>query len=309
MRFLAAYIMRGRMQAILVASTLAILSMRMPPLSVLSMATVALVTLRNGPREGLIVLLVGAIATALLGMFLVTNPEFAFAYGVFQWLPIWLIAIVLRVTRKMATAIEVAVFLGILIVIGVYTVVSDPAGLWNGLLNTMMQPMLESAGDNIPLDEIKLSIDRLAHYMTGMAAAGSIFGLLLGLLLGRWWQSYLFNPGGFRQEFTHIKTSPKFAVATLVIIIFALLSSGSASELAWNISVPLLVLYTFIGTAIIHVLLAARKNANIMMPLFYGAMFMLSLATPAVIMPIAITGLSDTWLNLRDKISNKTDQQ
>jgi hypothetical protein len=309
MRFLAAYIMRGRMQAILVASTLAILSMRMPPLSVLSMAAVALVTLRNGPREGLIVLLVGAIATALLGMFLVTSPEFAFAYGVFQWLPIWLIAIVLRVTRKMATAIEVAVFLGILIVIGVYTVVSDPAGLWNGLLNTMMQPMLESAGDNIPLDEIKLSIDRLAHYMTGMVAAGSIFGLLLGLLLGRWWQSCLFNPGGFRQEFTHIKTSPKFAVTTLVIIVFALLSSGSASELAWNISVPLLVLYTFIGTAIIHVLLAARKNANIMMPLFYGAMFMLSLATPAVIVPIAITGLSDTWLNLRDKISNKTDQQ
>ncbi len=309
MRFLAVYIMRGRMQAILVASTLAILSMLMPPLSVLSMAAVALVTLRNGPREGLIILLIGSVVTALLGMFLFANPQFAFAYGVFQWLPIWVIATVLRVTRKMATAIEVAVFLGILIVIGVYTVVSDPAGLWNELLNTMMQPMLESAGDNVPLDELKLSIDRLAHYMTGMAAAGSVFGLLLGLLLGRWWQSQLFNPGGFKQEFTHIKTSPKFAIATLLIIVLALLSGGSVSELAWNISVPLLVLYTFIGTAIIHVLLAARKNAQIMMPLFYGAMFMLSLATPAVIVPIAITGLSDTWLNLRDKISNKTDQQ
>ena len=53
MGFLASYIMRGRLQAMIVASTLALLSLIIPPVSVVSSATVALVTLRRGAVEGL----------------------------------------------------------------------------------------------------------------------------------------------------------------------------------------------------------------------------------------------------------------
>ena len=209
----------------------------------------------------------------------------------------------------MATTIETAVFLGVLAVIGFYAVANiPPAELWNEILNNMMEPMLATAPEDVPVDEIKLSIERFAQYMTGMIAAGSVFGLLLGLMLGRWWQSQLFNPGGFGQEFISIKTSPKFAIGTVLIIVVALIADGSVSELAWNISVPLVVLYAFIGTAVFHVLLMASKNANVKVPLFYGVMFLLSFVTPLVIAPIVLAGLSDTWLNLRDKISNQTNK-
>ena len=309
MRFLAVYIMRGRMQAIMVIATLALLSMKIPPLSVVSTGGVALVTLRHGIKEGFWVLLIAAVVTAILGSFLIANTQFAFAYGIFLWLPIWFIAIVLRVTRNLGTTIETAVFLGILAVIGFYAMsTAPPAQFWNDILNYMMGPILETAPNDVPIDEIKLSIERLGRFMTGMVAAGSVFGILLGLMLGRWWQSQLFNPGGFGQEFIMIKTSPKFAMGTVVIIAVALLAGGSVSELAWNISVPLVVLYTFIGTAIIHVMLAARKNAKIMMPIFYGTMFILSIMNPFTIMPIAFAGLADTWLNFRAKISNQTNR-
>lgn len=308
MRFLAVYIMRGRMQAVMVASTLALLSLLMPLLSVLSLAAIALVTLRHGIKEGLLVWLIAAIVTALLGILLFANGQFALAYTVLQWLPVWLIATTFRITQEMARAIEAAVTLGIVIVVIFYSSVSDPAGFWLALLNDMVKPLFASMGD-AGSDEKMQYIERASHFMTGMVAAGSIFGLLLGLMLARWWQAQLFNPGGFGQEFTSIKTSPKFAIATLVIIVTAMITDGTVSELAWNIGVPILVLYTFIGAAIVHALLVASKHAKVMMLLFYGIMMVLVLMNPLVLMPIAFAGISDTWLNLRARISNKNNQQ
>ena len=308
MRFLAVYIMRGRMQAIMVVATVGLLSMLMQPLTVISMAGVALVTLRQGIKEGFWVLLIAAVVTAILGNFLIANTQFAFVYGLFLWLPIWLVAIVLRVTGSMGTTLETAVFLGILTVIGFYTMTNAPAQFWLEILNLKLEPLLANAPDDVPVDEIKLSIERVSHFMTGMIAAGSVFGVFLSLMLGRWWQSQLFNPGGFGREFITIKTSPKFALGTVFIIIVAVFAGGSVSELACNISIPLVVLYTFIGTAIIHVMLAARKNAKVMIPIFYGTMFILCIMSPLTIMPVAFAGLADTWLNLRAKISNKTNR-
>ena len=56
MRFLASMAMRGRSQAVMAATVLAILALPLPPLSILSAAVVALVTLRRGIREGLLIL-------------------------------------------------------------------------------------------------------------------------------------------------------------------------------------------------------------------------------------------------------------
>ena len=96
MNFLAAYIMRGRMQAMMVASSLALLSLILPPVSIVSSASVALVTLRRGANEGLFVLVCACLSAALLGFFLFGNFQFALLYGLVLWLPIWVISIVLR---------------------------------------------------------------------------------------------------------------------------------------------------------------------------------------------------------------------
>src|SRR3569623_779517 len=56
MRALAQYIIRGRMQAMLVAVAMAILSLIMPPKNYLSSALIGLDTLRRGWQEGLILI-------------------------------------------------------------------------------------------------------------------------------------------------------------------------------------------------------------------------------------------------------------
>ena len=130
MKFLAAYIMKGRMQAMMVASSLALLSLVLPPVSIVSSASVALVTLRRGGYEGLYVLLCACLSAALLGFFLFGSFQFALLYGLILWLPIWLISMVLREGNQLYIAVQIAVLLGVEGVVGFYSYVDNPAAMW-----------------------------------------------------------------------------------------------------------------------------------------------------------------------------------
>lgn len=279
----------------IVASSLAILSLIMPPVSIVSSASVALVTLRRGAVEGLVVLGCSTLIAAVLGFFLLGNYQFVLLYGMVLWVPVWLISIVLREGRYLSLAVEIAVLLGILGVIGFYLFNADPAAMWKTMLSQMMLP------PNAPVEDVQRTFDMLSHYMTGIVAAASVFGLLFGLFLGRWWQALLYNPGGFRQEFLSLSTPPRLAIGSILVVIIASLSSDVISEISWNITILLFVLYTFIGTAVLHTIFAAMKMGRYIVPMFYVTMFLI----PHAMLPVAIVGLSDAWMNLRNKISNQ----
>jgi len=296
-QFLAAFIMKGRMQAMMVASTLALLSLPFPPVSIVSSASVALVTLRKGAVEGLYVLICACLAAALLSMFLLGGYQFALLYGLVLWVPVWLISIVLREGRQLVVAIEIAVLLGIAGVLVFYLYQSEPAKIWHGVLALMIQPMLDAKPD-VPVEVIKQSADTFAHIMTGFIAAGTVYGLLFGLFLARWWQAVLYNPGGFRAEFLALKAHAPLAMMTIVLLAVAFLTSGLIAELCWNVLVVLFALYTFIGTAVLHCSFASMKGSRFMVPILYATLLII----PHVMAAVALCGLSDTWLDLRNKL-------
>jgi len=284
------------MQAMIVASTLALLSLMMPPVSVVSSASVALVTLRRGAFEGLYVVVCSSVAAGLLGFFLLGNYQFALLYGMVLWVPVWLISIILREGRHLSLAVEIAVLIGVLGVVGFYLYDTESATMWKSILSQMVPA-------NAPVEDIQRTVNVLSHYMTGVVAAGTVFGLLFGLFLGRWWQSVLYNPGGFRQEFLSLNTHPRLAIGSIVVVAIALLSSGVISEIFWNITILLFVLYVFIGAAVLHTVFASMKMSRYLVPMFYLTLFLI----PHAMLPVAIVGLSDAWLNLRNKISNQTN--
>ena len=291
--FLATYIMRGRIQAMIVATTLALLSLIAPPVSVISSATIALVTLRLGAFEGLTILVSSSVAAGLLGFLALGNYQFALLYVLVLWLPVWLISIVLREGRHLSLAVEIAVLIGVLGVIGFYLYASEPTDMWKAVLAQMIPA-------DAPVVDIQRTIDALAHYMTGIVAAGSVFGLLFGLFMGRWWQANLYNPGGFRQEFLSLDTKPRLSIGTIAIVAIAWAVPGQISEIAWNISILLFVLYTVIGTAVLHTVFANMKLARYIVPMLYITLFLI----PHAMLLVALVGLSDPWLNLRKKKSN-----
>ncbi len=285
----------------MVASSLALLSLLLPPVSIVSSASVALVTLRRGWYEGLYVLICSCLSAAVLGYFLFGSFQFALLYGLVLWLPIWLISTVLREGKHLSVAVEIAVILGVLGVIGFYLYVTDPALLWNAILTQMVQPMLAS-GSDVPMDEIKRSVQVFSHFMTGGIAAGTVYGLLFGLFLARWWQAALYNPGGFREEYLSLKVRPKVASASILIVLLAWLMSGTVSEICWNITIIFAVLYTFVGTSILHTAFSGMKTKRFMVPFLYVTLVLV----PHMIGIVIIVGVVDVWLDLRSKISNKT---
>jgi hypothetical protein len=295
--YLANFIMRGRMQAMAVASSFALLSLLMPPISIVSSATVALVTLRRGGYEGILVLLSASLAAATLGLLVRADFQFALGYTLTLWLPVWVLSIVLREGRHLSLAFEIASAIGVVFVIGFYLIAEDPAMFWQAVLNVILQPMLQAS--EVPVEQVEQTVVMLAKYMTGIIATGSVTGLLLGLLLARWWQANLYNPGGFSVEYLSLRMPQRFTIMTLIILLIASVSTGMVSELAWNIGVILFMLYAFIGTAIAHALIATLKAKRFLLPLFYISVFII----PQVVFPVAIIGISDTWLNLRKNIT------
>lgn len=288
------------MSAMAVASSLALLSIVMPPISIVSSAAVALVTLRRGANEGLLVLLSSSVASAALGIVVMGDYQFAVAYALILWTPVWLLSIVLREGKHLSLALEIAAVLGVLAILGFYLFIPNPAEYWQEILAVMIEPMRQA--QDIPLQQLEATVSTVAKYMTGILAAGSVTGLLLGLLLARWWQSKLYNPGGFKAEYLSLQMSQRFTLATLLVILIAFLTSDGISEVAANIGVILFMLYSFVGMAIVHSLISVMKAKRFLLPLFYLLVFVI----PHIVLPVAIIGLTDTWLNLRKNIKPPT---
>lgn len=298
MQFLAVYIMKGRMQAMMVASTLAVLSLLFLPISIVSSATVALVTLRLGSLEGLYVMFSGAAAAGLLSLLLFADDHFALMRLVLWfWLPVWLIAISLREGRQLAGSVEISVLLGVLGVLGFYSFMPDPAAFWRSVLAVVV-PLMYQAQADAAAENVKLFIDMVAHYMTGGFAAASVYMLLFGLFLARSWQAGLYNPGGFRSEFLALKGHRYMAFAALLAMGLTWLAAGSVAEIGANLLIVLSVFYTVTGTAVLHCTFAAAKGSRFMVPLLYVTLFTI----PHILVAVAVCGLADTWLNLRNKL-------
>ncbi len=292
MGFLATQIMRGRWQASGIAIALALLSLFMPPISIVSSAAVALVTLRLGAYEGLTVFGISLATLGILGV-ISGNVEFALLYGVVLWLPIWVLAILLRAGRQLALAIESAVLLGGAGIVSFSLLKPNSSEMWKNLLMQMSPP-------NAALD-VQPQIEILAHYMTGIIAAGTIFGWIFALFLARWWQAQLYNPDGFRTEYLGLSTSKRFALGSLSLIAIAALSSGGIAELATNLSILVVVLYVFVGTSVCHSLLTPLNQGRYLVIGFYVTVFLI----PHLLIPVATIGVVDAWFNLRHKFKIK----
>jgi len=51
------------------------------------------------------------------------------------------------------------------------------------------------------------------------------------LMLARWWQAVLYNPGGFQQEFHQFKLQP--AIAMMLMVLFLAASAGVTVLTGW----------------------------------------------------------------------------
>ncbi len=300
MKALATFILRGPSQAMLVAVGTAVLAMMLPPLSVISGAVVALVTLRNGLRPGAMVMLGSTVFVALLAYVSLGNVLPGVVFLTLLWLPMWILAWVLRETRSLALATTAAGMLGIVGVVVVYAIVGDVSAWWQQVLMTMFEPAMEAGGPLADRATVETILADLSKVMTGIAAAGASLNAVMCLYLARAWQAQLYNPGGFRKEFLGLRLGQGLALVSVVFVALSLLPLGVVAHMAGEIVIVILSLYLLQGLALVHAIVDQRKLHKAWLAVLYVVMLFVM---PQLTVLVAVMGLVDTWADFRRRLA------
>lgn len=303
MRALASFILRGYSQTIMVMVGMAVLAMIAPPFSLVSGAALALATLRNGARFGLLVMVVSTVFVSALAYFSLGDALIGLILLAILWLPLWVVAWVLREFRSLALASIVTAALGVAGILLVYLWLGDTAAWWQEQLLVIFEPAIEAGGGLANREAVESILAGIARIMTGIAAAGIVLNTLMCLYLGRGWQAMLYNPGGFRSEFYELRLGRWIALASLLVIVVSMLPLGVVSHLADEILIVVFVLFVIQGLAMLHAIVAKRK----MHPGWLFGLYVLAfLVLPQLMGLIALMGLMDNWLDLRRRVDEKT---
>ncbi|OBS08729.1 hypothetical protein [Acidihalobacter prosperus] len=292
-RRLAAFVMSGRWQAVVAAVLLAVAGVLFPPLALISAAVVALVTLRHGFDQGLIVLGWGGAAIAALAALLLGAPLTGVIYAVAQWLPVLLFAQLLRGSASWATVMTVLAAVGLAIVLGVHLLVPDTAQVWTELLQRNLGELFKRAG--MGPAEVTATIARAAHYATGAFAMSLVLSVSLSLMLARAWQASLYNPGGFRDEYTRWRLGVVLAgFAALLVVLILVMHNALLVELAMVVLTPFLLQ----AIGLLHGLV---RQGGMSVGWLVGLYVLLFLAPPQMGSLLAAVGVVDSFADLRTR--------
>jgi hypothetical protein len=301
MKALAGFVMKGWPQATGVALLTALLSPLFAPLSLVSGAVVALVALRNGAAEGLRVAAVASAGTAVAAM-LFGQLTVGVLFALLLWVPMLVLGIVLRDTRSLPLAVEVAVGFGALVVVFYLLRFDDPAREWAGILETMLSGLLDA--QQLDAADRQALTEAMGRWMTGALAAAFFLQTVAALLLARWWQALLYNPGGFREEFHALRLHRWLAIVALPLVA-ALFVEGLPDILRY-VALPVVAAFFLQGLALTHAQIAAF-SANV--GWLVGVYALLILAPPYAVTALATAGYADAWMDFRHRGENKPGGQ
>ena len=281
MRALAEFVMRGRLQAIGVASLAAASSL----FAWVGAAVVALVVLRRGPVQGFVVLgwsLLAALAVALWRGDL--GPITALVGAAVA-------ALVLRATVSWPMALAACSAIGLVVAAGFQTIGS---GYVDQLLHALNQLFAEMR-KQLPPEQQPMLRDPVASQVTGLLGLSTTVSCVISLLLARWWQATLYNPGGFRQEFHQLRLPP--LLVTGLIACGVLVTLGGEAYYFWAVlfAVPLVVA----GFALVHGAVALKGWQRTPLVILYVTWLFSGWVKALLLLLVVI----DSWWDFRGRIA------
>lgn len=283
MQRLAEFILRGPGQA----TAVAVGAMVLPLLFWLGAAAVGLVTLRLGPRHGLVIglwALLPAVAWFWVGM----DPA-----------PL----VVLLITLAMCTVLqstvswEKALLAGAALAFGIGQALPVVApSLFEHLLTAAQQGYGDRLADM--MQELPEDVDRETMIHTVMVAVVGVFNYALAIaasLLARGWQARLFNPGGLQREFHEFRLSVPTATGVLVLMAVGEFLGVNGALLLLVMGLPLVLA----GLAFVHGAVAKRGLGTGWIVGFYIGLVVL---VPWLLLVLVLVAVIDSWLDIRQRL-------
>jgi hypothetical protein len=292
--FLARFILKGQSQAALVAASMAIIGLMVPPAAWISSAVIVLMTLVHGPKSGLITTAFSSLGVAIFSILIFATPQVAVIFILLAWLPVWLIAMILRQTVSMAYSLQVLTAISLLAIVLIYILFPNFGELWREPIDQMITELVRQS-DEFSLAELKQTEDWLIEFLPGLFVSSIMFGSMISLFLGRWWQAVFYNPGGFAKEFQSLNLGRISALVAITIILIAMLAK---SVFAIALATVVLVLYGMQALSILHATIKIRQLHATWLLVIY----LIMLFIPQVLLLLIFASFADPWLNIRQRI-------
>ena len=236
MRGLAEFIMRGRWQALGVA----VLGSGSLLFGWVSAAAIALVTLRSGSASGGWLTLWAILPAMIIAAISGDTGSVLLLLGTFS------LAVILRESVSLSLAVMASVPLALLggaaltLFNGVF--LQELVATFNQALAQFEQELAQGEAAEMVFNGV--SVPQVA----ALLATGNAVIALLSLILGRYWQASLYNPGGFGEEFRALRL-PVGAVLMMASAALILWWMGAD----WRVWSAVVVLpLTIVGFSLLH---------------------------------------------------------
>lgn len=274
MRGLAEYVMHNRGRAIIVV----LLSGFIPMVYCLSAAIVGLINLRKDAREGLMILLWSMIPAGFYWVVGDSTPAMLMP-GV---------AVLAQVLKKSESWSRV-VMAGTVIALFIQLSLVWQQGYVSQLTAIVEEAIAlqQSQGSVMPY-----SAEQLVALLLSFYGAYHFATILSCLVLARWWQAALYNPGGFKKEFQVLRLEPGFAILLTGLMIAGLADMEPLDAWISIMSIPPMLA----GVALMHYVVNHKKLGSGWLIAGYLLVFFFM---PA----LALLGLADSVLNVRKRIA------
>lgn len=287
--------MTGPFAATVVAAGFSLLALWFAPALLLSGATIGLVTLRHGGIEGAKVGALGLVLAVAILMATTGHVGRAGVVVLLPWIPIWCAAVVLRGNGRQGTALAM---LGAFVAGFAYMLrkaLGDVDAFWAERLAQLGTAVKEQGGEFLSTQESAA----IAGVMHEASVAVMCLGLGAMLLLARAWQSGLYKPGAFGEEFRALLLPRWVSAAGAALAVAALLTrqeDGTPAGLVGDLFVVLVLLFAAQGLAVVH---ERTGRAPTRRPWLVGVYVFAFLMPHIVATVLAVTGIADQVADFR----------
>ena len=271
MRGLAEFVMKGRKQAIMAVLLLGLI----PIVNFLSPVVVGLIVLRKGLTEATQILVWAIFPIG--GWAIAGDPV-----PLIMLLGIAGLAGLLRATESWEFTLLGSIVIGLCVEIYLRL---QPAVL--DLIFLQMQPYFDANG--IQGEQL----DSLRNVMTSFMGAVYMLLAIVLLMLSRWMQAAVFNPGGFQKEFHGLRVEQK--VALLLVGSMMLANFGILIPQSWMLYLVLPLMFS--GLALVHAVVAAKKLSSLWLAVLYAIIVL-----PLITNIIVLLALLDSWYDFRTRL-------
>lgn len=241
--------MKSPLAAAFSATIYALLALAFAPFLLVAGGIVCLAGLRHGTGASLkLALSAGLISGGLV--FLLTKGTGIVTVLLFALLPLVALAELLRRSESQGLSLSVAALAPLVFAFVVRMNVGDVNEFWLQRLTEFRVAVEAEGGEFLALTKL----DMVAGMMHASTIALVMIFFAGALLLGRWWQAALYNPGGFGSEFrTLVLPKPVIGLAAVVSVLGLInLNSGGTLGLSGDALLVVMMLFAIQGLAIVH---------------------------------------------------------